>query len=145
MKPISKPFIWLCAALLLVAGLATRSYFTINERLKESEASIKAGDCITLNGDTSVEAFATILLTQGYVTDLEEARFIARHLIGSIRENGGQLQGLGDLSLREYGLKLDDAGLTSISPYPGLVLRAEEMTTPYQTLTPKAPVAEAGL
>ena len=145
MKSNSKSLLWLVVALSVVVALAARTYVAQKDNLAKAEVACKNGQAILLNGETTVDAFASLLLNRGYVADSEEAHFTARHIIGAIRKNGGRLNGVGDLALRKYGLVLDPDGFARIEPYPGLVLRAEEMMSSIRDVAPIEPTADASL
>ena len=141
MKQTTKSFLWLLAAIAAVFALAARIYCAQSQII---DTAVN-GESIVLNEDTSPSAFASLLMSKGYISDEKEARFVAANIINSIREHGGNLKSIGELADKDYGLLLDDKGLEAISAFPALRYRAERLQGVLEDMTPVNPHPEAGL
>lgn len=127
MKKKTKSFFWLIIAIVIVLAMALRTYNAQKETLTAAEQSIAGGQTLVLNGELSPERLASLLTSNSYIDNPEEALFIAKHIIASIKENGGHLSGIRDLEYNKYGIPLDSTGYNLIASYPGLSLKAKEM------------------
>lgn len=146
MKTTTKSFLWLMAALMMVLAMAIRTFSAQMETLKKADRNIKEGRMIVLNGDTSPEAMASLLLSRHYIDDQEEALFVSKNIISAISSDGGSLTGIRDLGYRKYGIVLDSVGCSRISKYPGLSLKAKETQSLLQSIDiAKSPVPTPAL
>lgn len=116
-------FLLLVLALAFVTLGFWRNYNGQKEELDRISRAYISGLAINVTEATNASTLADFLVRSNYIKDSLEARFLANHILSTIRKEKRDLKSINILQGKRFSIVLDSAGMAKASVYPHLMER----------------------